>query len=100
MAVKGATAKVAVIEKIKQVFGEDFVGVSDGKIYVMADDGTEKVQIAIGMTCPKVPYSPGGDVDFAKVSDTPKGLVDAYEPAKMDERELANVRALIAEFGL
>ena len=43
MAVKGATAKVAVIEKIKQVFGEDFIGVSDGKVYVMADDGTEKV---------------------------------------------------------
>lgn len=100
MAVKGATAKVAVIERIKQAFGEDFVGVSDGKVYVLADDGAEKVQIAIGMTCPKVPYSPGGEVDFSKVNTKATGSIDAYEPAKMDERELANVRALIAEFGL
>lgn len=98
MAVKGAVAKTVVIDKIKEAFGADFVGVSDGKVYVWAMDGTEKVQIAIGLTCPKTPLGATQDVgmDFNNITTQ----VDTFEPAKMDEKELDNVRKLIAEFGL
>lgn len=96
MAVKGATAKTVVIEKLKQIFDNDFVAVNDGKVYVMADDGTEKVQICISMTCPKVP--------FGTVVETPTPTateaVSNFQPAQIDETELNNVRKLIAEFGL
>ena len=98
MAVKGAVAKTVVIDKLKEVFGTDFVGVSEGKVYVWAMDGTEKVQICISMTCPKTPYGEAKDegMDFNNVSTK----IDTFQPAQIDEKELDNVRKLIAEFGL
>lgn len=59
MAARGSIAKVNVTETIKDAFGADFVGVSNGKMYVWANDGLEKVQIALAMTCPKVPLEDG-----------------------------------------
>lgn len=50
---RGNVAKDNVIKKIQQTFGNDFVGIIDKKLYVWADDGGERVQIAISMTCPK-----------------------------------------------
>jgi hypothetical protein len=50
---KGANAKVQVINKIAQAFGSDYIGECDKKVYVWADDGGERVQIAITLTCPK-----------------------------------------------
>ena len=62
---KGANAKVVVENKIKEAFGNDFIGIADKKIYVWADDGGEKVQVAISMTCPKTPV---GTVDTTKIN--------------------------------
>ena len=50
---RGSTAKSLVTKKIAAAFGEDFIGENGGKLYVWADDGGERVQIAIAMTCPK-----------------------------------------------
>jgi len=61
---KGTNAKLDVIEKLKEVFGDNFIGEVDKKIYVYANDGDEMVQIAIAMTCPKVA------VDAAPASKT------------------------------
>lgn len=55
MAAKGTVAKAKVIEKIKEALGADFIGEVDKKIYVWADDGGEKIQVALALTCPKVP---------------------------------------------
>ena len=55
MAAKGNAAKATVIEKIKEVFGDNFIGEVDKKAYVWADDGGEMIQVAIALTCPKVP---------------------------------------------
>lgn len=52
---KGDIAKNAVIDIIQTAFGDDFIGIDNKKIYVWAKDGAEKVQIAISLTCPKVP---------------------------------------------
>ena len=55
MATKGTVAKAKVIEKIKEALGADFIGEVDKKVYVWADDGGEKIQVALSLTCPKVP---------------------------------------------
>ena len=52
---RGANGKIEVENKIKEAFGADYIGTYDKKLYVWADDGAEKVQIAISLTCPKNP---------------------------------------------
>lgn len=54
MATKSDIAKSEVERKIALAFGDDFIGVQDKKIYVWADAGGERIQIAISMTAPKV----------------------------------------------
>lgn len=51
---KGSVAKDNVEKMLAKAFGSDFIGTVDKKIYVWADDGGEKVQIAMSLTCPKV----------------------------------------------
>ena len=51
---KGQIAKDNVVKKIIQAFGNDYIGEFDKKHYVWEKDGSEKVQIAIALTCPKV----------------------------------------------
>lgn len=50
---RGNDAKKSVIEKIKVAFGDDYIATVDGKVYVWAKEGGEKLQIAISLTCPK-----------------------------------------------
>lgn len=57
MAVKGAEAKAYAIEKIKEVFGANFVGEYDKKLYVNCPEVGGMVQIAIALTCPKIPIA-------------------------------------------
>ena len=52
---KGAEAKEYVAKKLKEAFGDDYVGEVDKKYYVYAYEGGQKMQIAIAMTCPKTP---------------------------------------------
>lgn len=40
---KGAIAKEAVAKKIAQIFGADFVGEFDKKLYVWAEENGEKI---------------------------------------------------------
>lgn len=68
MAAKGNVAKATVIEKIKEAFGENFIAEVDRKAYVWADDGGERIQIAIALTCPKVPIE-APDVSTSKIVD-------------------------------
>ena len=51
---RGSNAKLEVTEKLRNLYGTDFIGIQDNKIYVWENDGAERVQIAIAMTCPKV----------------------------------------------
>lgn len=43
MAVRGSVAKAQVIEKIREVFGEDYITTENNKTYIWADDGGERV---------------------------------------------------------
>ena len=98
---RGAIAKTTVENKIREAFGSDFVGVSDKKLYVWADDEGERVQIAISLTCPKVPLggttvSEGLNFDDMPAQATP----EAFKPAELTENETENVRKLLQELGL
>ena len=98
MAVKGSVAKLFVENKIKEMFGEDFVGSADKKLYVLADDGGQKVQIAISLTCPKV----GLDIEGKGfVDDT--GIIGTYtgEPViEITPEEEENIQTLIKKLNL
>lgn len=55
--VKGTIAKEVITKKLKEVFGADFIGEVDKKIYIQAPENGEMVQIAIALTCPKTPVA-------------------------------------------
>lgn len=61
---RGDIAKQSAINTIIQAFGDNYVTQQDKKIYVFASDGpgTEKVQLAISITMPKVQVTCGGAV--------------------------------------
>ena len=100
---KGAKAKDNVKQIIANAFGDNFVGEVDKKLYVWADDGGETVQIAIAMTCPKVPIGevPAESSDFdwegSSVSSEPAAK---HNPVEIDDDEKARVAELMKKLGL
>lgn len=52
---RGAQAKNKVEQIISSAFKDNFLGVYDKKLYVQAEENGEMVQIAISLTCPKIP---------------------------------------------
>lgn len=103
MAAKGTEAKSAVERKIKEAFGDAWIGIIDKKIYVWADDGGEKVQIAISLTCPKntVETVNLGNVNGHDFSDDHIIAVpSAAAPTEITEEEKKNIADLISILGL
>ena len=94
MAAKGSVAKVKVEEKIKEAFGTDYVGCFDKKLYVWADDGGERVQICISMTCPKTPV--GG----VAVSQSTEEIPQAQEAFEVTPQEEKTIEDLMKKLGL
>ena len=87
---KGNIAKQNIENKIKEVFGADYIGIFDKKLYLWADDGGERVQVALTMTCPKVFV---GD-------DIPVETPDEFQPAEITQQEQDNLKMLIERLGL
>ena len=101
MAAKGATAKDNVENKIREAFGAEFIGNVDKKLYVWADDGGEKVQICLTMTCPKIPVGVGGENDGIDFDNMPEGGAPTeFKPAEITTEETENIRKMLAELGL
>lgn len=102
---KGAIAKVNVANKLAESFGQDYIGEYDKKYYVWADDGGERVQIAISMTCPKNPVATvvQADKDGGINFDNPTPAIvapTAFSPAEITDEEKANITALMERLGL
>ncbi len=101
---RGANAKIQVENRIRLEFGDDFVG-SDGKaLYVWADDGNEKVQIKIALTCPKTNFE-GTDVAPAAPAKSggfnwDTGSTAETAPAELTEEEKQTVNDLLSKLGL
>lgn len=104
---KGQIAKDLVEKKIIAAFGADYVGTCDKKIYVTAMEGGEKVQIAISLTCPKVPIVVDNTVqigDYNFEDPTPATVTTnatgTFTPAEISDEERETVAALMARLGL
>ena len=104
MASKGTNAKQVIIDKLKTAFGSDYVGENASKHYFWVDDGGEKVQIAVSLTCPKVPLGEavggmvfGDGIDFAA---TPIKATVTAPPAEITQEEKDNIADLMARLGL
>lgn len=101
---RGSIAKEKVAEKIKAAFGADFVGEVDKKLYVWADDGGERVQIALSMTCPKVMIETinTSELNYNTGRDFTNDDTIAVAPEKVEisDKERENVRKLMQRMGL
>ena len=103
---KGTIAKDLVEKKIISAFGADYVGTFDKKIYVTAMENGEKVQIAISLTCPKVPVVVDNTVqigDYNFEDPTPTVTTNAtgtFIPAEISDDERKTVADLMARLGL
>lgn len=106
---KNDMAKSLVVAKLKEIFGNDFLGEADKKYYVMSEENGEKVQVAISLTCPKVPVEFAGmasnsgskanaeSVDF-DWGDTNKPAEP--QPAVVSNEEQENIRKMLEKLGL
>ena len=100
---KGAEAKEYVAKKLKEAFGDDYVGEVDKKYYVYAYEGGQKMQIAIAMTCPKTPV--GNIVEEKKEafdwSDSGNESVPStFKPVEIEDSEREKVAELMKKLGL
>ena len=104
---KGQEAKDRVVKKIQEIFGADFIGEYDKKIYVYSQEKGEKMQVAISLTCPKVPI----DVSGAPIPNFSGGLdfenmgvavvtPTEFVPAEISDEEKQTVADLMARLGL
>ena len=102
---EGTIGKQNVINKIKQAFGADFIGEYDKKIYVWTTENGERIQIALSLTCPKVPVAISDNPttgDFNFEDDAPNVVVaaGAYQPAEITKEERERVNDLMKRLGL
>ena len=102
---KGAVAKQNVVNKLQAAFGADYIGEYDKKWYVWSQENGERIQIAISLTCPKVPVEVAnapvtGDFNFE--DDAPNVVVAAggFQPAEITDDERDKVRDLMKVLGL
>lgn len=101
---KGAEAKAQVVEKIKSIYGSDYIGENTNKHYVWEKEGGEKIQIAISLTCPKNPI---GTVDMSNAfgdgfdfEAEPIVVQAKFEPAEITPEETQNLADMMAKLGL
>lgn len=102
MAAKGSLAKEEVTKKIAEAFGQNFLGEYEKKLYILANENGEQIQIAISLTCPKnpIPFGEGQekekknllDIDaggaFGSIATPPKRITE------IPEEEIRNLEAL------
>lgn len=102
---KGAIAKQNVINKLQAAFGADYIGEYDKKWYVWSQENGEQIQIAISLTCPKVPVEVSnapvaGDFNFEDDAPTTVVAAGGFQPAEITDDERDKVRDLMKVLGL
>jgi hypothetical protein len=99
---KGSEAKTNVIQRIQSAFGSDFIGEFDKKIYVWSTEAGERVQVALTLTCPKVPVgaiNQSTSLDFENPVVT-EAAPTVFEPAEFTAKERKTVEELMKALGL
>ena len=97
MAARGTVAKQEVTEKLKEVFGDNFIGEYEKKIYVWANDGGDRVRIAITLTCPKVQIETG---EVIADSDSAFPTTVSAQSIEFTDQEKKNLEDLMARLNL
>lgn len=102
---RGSNAKIEVENIIAKAFGDNYIGNIDKKLYVWANDGGERVQIAISLTCPKTFVAgteTSGDYNFGlmSVEAATASAQAAKQPVEITAEETANLEALMKRLGL
>ena len=104
---RGNEAKDNLINQFIKAAGDNYLGTYDKKYYFLANEGGEKIQVAVTLTCPKtaiefaVVAEPDGDWDFT--DDAPKTastLITNAPPAEITETEIANIAEMMKKLGL
>ena len=102
---RGNDAKEYIVNKMAAAFGDAWIGEYSKKYYVWSQENGERIQIAISLTCPKVPVEVAtapttGDFNFE--DDAPNVVVaaGAYQPAEITKEERERVNDLMRKLGL
>lgn len=82
MVARGTIAKDKVTKKILETFGKDAF-IYEKKLYIWSEENGEKVQVALTLTCPKVP---AGEVVAVDRSKAPS-MSDMLEFGAQEHRE-------------
>ena len=98
---KGNIAKENVVKILEKAFGDDYVGEFDKKYYVWADDGGNRVQISIALTCPKV-YRGVEETTPTEMNfdDDSEDTAGSFTPADISQEEQDTLAALMERLGL
>lgn len=96
---KGNQAKEQVTNAIIQAMGNNFIAVVDKKIYAWADDGEEKVQVAISLTCPKIPIA-AGDVPSGTTASGGEVAPTPVTPTELSPADAEKVADLMQKLGI
>lgn len=100
--------KKVVMERITAALGEDVIGIYDKKLYVWANVGGEKSQVAIALTVPNVQVeavgvqskkAAPGMIDFEEETSPILGVRN-FTPAGFSQAEQDTINAIIKELGL
>ena len=99
---RGNDAKELVINKIKEAFGDSYIGVFDKKVYVWSEEDGQKMQVSLALTCPKTPVGdnviiPSGDGGINFESEVAAAPSMATEISAEEQQKIAN---LMASLGL
>lgn len=99
---RGAEAKTRVIDAIREAFGNDFIGEIDKKVYVWAQEGGERIQVALTLTCPKTAVATpnGGNYNFEDEESAVTPGEVYRKPTEITEEEKKNLADLMAKLGL
>ena len=87
---------------MEQAFGDDYIGEFDKKYYVWADDGGNRIQISIALTCPKVYRGVEETISTELNFEDESAAADkeSFKPADITQEEQDTLADLMARLGL
>ena len=100
---KGNIAKENIVKVLEKAFGDDYIGEFDKKYYVWADDGGNRIQISIALTCPKiyrgVEETTSTEMNFDDDAES-AAEENSFKPADISKEEQDTLAQLMERLGL
>lgn len=100
MARRGDKAREQVMQKIVDVFGDDFCCIDNKKIYVNGHEGGETIQFAINLTMPKTPVT-GGSTNRNIITGNPNDWTEKeIKTAEISDEDAETIKKLKETLGI